>query len=431
MATLQEVAAEREQKAGEIKVLWDKAIAAAIAKGKDGKEPEFDEAGLDEFRARSEELDALSKSFASLKTAEAATQKALEALAEANQPRDGFRYPAPGKESEILGIRESKSLGELFVETSEYRSVRGDGRPERFTGKQLSVEIEGVSLKQMMARLKTVMAETGTGFAPPNNRTDVVVLSAMRRPLVSDFIPTTDDSTLQVVKYMEETTFTNNAASAAEGAAMAESALGFTQQSVTVELAGTYLPVTEQQLSDVPSIRDLIDQRLMVMLALVEEGLLLGGTGTTPQITGFYNKAGIQSQAKGGDSTPDAVYKLFTLIRWTGFAEPSVMFWHPNDWQDVRLLKDTTGRYLWGDPSLVGPEQIWGVRVVQTTAATEGSPLAGDFPMYSHITRNQGAQINIGYVNTDFIKNQLTIKINSRFALEIYRPGAFGKVTGV
>lgn len=433
MATLKEITALRETKSGEIRQLWDKASERAKTAGKEGQD--FSTSDLEEFRSRSEELDSISKEYEALKTAEAGAMRAAEIAAKAGAPVAAFPYPNGGparKDDEVF----AKSLGEAFTESATYKQVRGEsGNPTRFNGAQFSVDIPGASIKEAhLERLTGVKAFKTTmtnaaGFAPPNDRTSIVVLSAQRRPTVADFIPQTDTD-LQVVKYMEETTFTSGAAATAENAAMGESALAFTERSATVELVGTYLPVTEQQLADVPSVRDLIDQRLTLMLALKEEDMLLSGTGSTPQITGFYNKAGIQSQAKGADSTPDAVYKLFTLIRWTGFAEPSVMFWHPNDWQDVRLLKDTAGRYIWGDPSTTGPEQIWGVRIVQTTAATEGSPLSGDFPMFSHISRNQGAQIAVGYISDDFVKNKLTIKINGRMSLEVYRAGAFGKVTG-
>src|SRR5436305_803978 len=78
---------------------------------------------------------------------------------------------------------------------------------------------------------------------------------------------TPDDPTdLQTIKYIRETTYTNSAAPTAEGAALPASALAYTQVSQTVELIGTTIQVTNQQMSDVPAMRGLIDGRMMLQL---------------------------------------------------------------------------------------------------------------------------------------------------------------------
>lgn len=375
-------------------------------------------AELEEYRKGHEELAEIGKAYDSIRESEKAENAYKSRMDQLqNEPVNAPVFP--GAIRGASNVTESKSIGELFTATKEYGERKAANSLLNGTW---GVEIPGISLKTTMS--------TSAGFAPANDRTSQVVLSAQRRPVIQNYISQVN-VTVDSVKFMEETTFTNNAAATAEAASMTAAALAFTERSNPIELIGTYLPVTEQQLEIEEAVQGLINDRLMLMLAIKEEAQILSGSGTTPQLVGFYNKSGIQTQAKGADPTPDAIYKAFTLLRATGFVEPDLVAFHPNDWQDVRLLRDANGNYIWGNPAEAGPERIWGKNVLQTVSATEGTPLTGDFGLFSRINRKRGARIDVGYNSTDFIANMQTIKITSRLCLQIDRAAAFCTVTGV
>lgn len=375
---------------------------------------------IKEVRDRNDFLGDVTKHWEGLREVDTIFQKNREELTRLNnEPVKSMPF-SPNGNGNSEARHDVKSLGEQFINSDEYKQNRVNGINARF----------GWDVKNY--EFKTTMT-TSAGFAPANDRTDIVTPFATRTPMVQDYIPsiTTD---LDTIKYMEETTFTNNAAETAENAALPESAVAYTERSQPVELVGTFLPVTEQQLEIAEAIRGTIDQRLLLMLAQREESQMIAGNGTTPNLRGFLNASNLQTQAKGADSVPTAAYKLITKLRGgsgAGFVEPNLFIFHPNDWQDVRTLQDANGNYIWGSPAEAGPERLWGKSVLVTTAITENTGLAGDFQMYATIWRKRGARIDVGMQNDDFVKNKLTLKVTSRLALVIYRGAAFGSLTSI
>lgn len=373
---------------------------------------------LEDVRQKNRELDALAVELENARDADEMFKKNQASIREAN--RGVNHLPLGGDEGKGRRRdepREVKSLGQMFIESEAYK------------GAQRKKEINFSAPEYDFLEAKTLM-ETGAGFAPQSIRTGRVVEYAHRRPMVADLIPQTPTDQASVV-YMEETTFTNNAATRSEGGQAGESALAYTERSKAVREIAHFLPVTEIQLEDVDGVRAIIDNRLLTMLDLVEETQLVTGDDSAPNLGGFLTLV-TQAQAKGSDPVPDAIYKAMTKVRTVGFTEPSAYITHPNDWQDVRLLRTTDGIYIWGNPSEAGPERIWGLPVVQTTAETENTGFLGDFQLYSEIRRRRGANIKVSDSHSDyFIKGKLAIRADKRLALLIYRLTAFCKVTGI
>ncbi len=292
-----------------------------------------------------------------------------------------------------------------------------------FTNKGTKSEIPDVTLKTLF--------ETGAGWAPESTRTGVVIMDAQRPIQVTDLLPqlTTGQA---AYKYMEETTFTNNAAERSEGGAYAESAFALTERSVTIESVGTFVPVTDEQLEDVAEAEEYLRSRLAFAVRQRVDSQILVGDGSTPNIEGVNQVSGIQTQAKGSDPTPDAVYKAMTKVRVTGRAMPNAVIAHPNDWQDVRLLRTTDGIYIWGSPSDPGPARIWGVNVVESDAQTENTMVVGDFANYSALVVRRGMEVRISDSHSDyFAKGKQALRAGVRLATVWYRPAAFCTVTGV
>jgi HK97 family phage major capsid protein len=307
--------------------------------------------------------------------------------------------------------RGEKSFGELFVKSGAGTKVKGQ-----------TVELD--------VELKTLMT-TAAGWTPETTRSGRLVESAQRPIQVTDLVPM-DPTDQSAYVYMEETTFTNNAAEVAEGGTYGEAAFALTEQSSTVRKVGVWLPVTDEQLEDERAARAYIDRRLPFMARQRLDGQILVGNGTAPNLRGVNNVVGIQTQAKGADPVPDAVYKALVKVRVTGRAFPNACVFHPNDWQDVRLLRTADGIYIWGNPSEAGPLRIWGVNVVESDAQTENTAVVGDWENFSLLAVKRGIEVQVtNSHSTFFIEGKQAIRADMRVALVFLRPAAFATVTGI
>jgi len=363
-------------------------------------------ARADEVRRMNDELTALGRDVEQLAETEriAASVKGLS---------QEMQHPA--KQPETEGVEQSKNLGEMFVESVAFKIFDGRRSPAAL--------LPGVDIKTLMTQ--------AAGWAPENIRMPGYVPSAQRIPTVLDAIPMGTTGQAAVV-YMEETTYTNNAAGRTEGANNAgEAALALTVQTANVREFAVWLPVTREQMDDVAQVQGYVNNRLPLMLRQVMSAAILTGAGA-PSFTGIIGLAGVQTQPKGADPTPDAIYKAMTLVSVTGRANPNVTIWHPNDWQDVRLLRTADGVYIWGSPSDAGPERIWGLPVVQDSACTENTALVGDFANFTELAMRQGIQLEVTDSHAGlFIQRTLAILATVRAALVVYRPAAICQVTGI
>lgn len=317
--------------------------------------------------------------------------------------------------------RRAKSLGELFVDSPAFKGKTGSVGPES------TLDID---LRSLLRPQNTLM-ETGAGWDPETTRSGLLVPDAQRPVQVTDLIPSFNWGQSAYV-YMEETTFTNNAAEAAEGGTYGEAALALTEQTSSVRKVTVWLPVTDEQLEDVPGARNYVDARLRFMLQQRLDSQILVGNGTPPNLEGVNNVTGIQTQALGADPVFDAVHKAITKVKVTGRAMPNAVIFHPNDWQGVRLTRTADGIYILGNPVDAGPSRLWGVQVVESDAQTENTAVVGDFANYSLLPVRRGIDVQVtNSHSTDFINGKQAIRADMRTALVFTRPAAFCTVTGI
>lgn len=273
-------------------------------------------------------------------------------------------------------------------------------------------------------------ALTTGGYPPEVPRLPQVALTPTPAPAIYDVVPLYQTGA-NAVAYLEETTYTNAAAERAEGAAYAESSLGYTERSVPVRSLGHHLPVSDELREDVVGIDSFINVRLLKMVRDRLNSQIVNGNGTLPNILGTLNVSGIQTQARGTDPHADAVLKAMTKVRTNGAANPSVVLLNPKDWETIRLTKTTDGVYLFGPPYDAGIPRIWGVPVVTDNAVPLGTGIVGDYAAHAGLFLRTGVEVQVALNADDFTRGRMTFRAGMRCALVHFRPAAFCTVTGL
>ena len=377
-----------------------------------------------EIQSRNEELAGLVEEV-NILSAKAANEKAIDVDSE----------PVSGGYAEEAD--KPVSLGESFVNSKSYTSYMENGQ----SGVDTTVPFSPMGYKA------TLGAGTTNNYPPEVLRQPGVLEKALRDPNAVIGLFDQIETDQNAFQYLEETTFTNNAAEAAEEGAAGEAALDFTEQTAAIRKIAVFLPVTEELLADVAGIQGYINSRLSTMMRLRLDGQLLAGDGTAPNLEGLLdagkssvNSLDYSSEFNGNLGRIGAIYKAITDIRTNAFVEPDAIVMHPGDWNEVVTSVSSVETSGSKNPIFVaaggfgaGPAaSIWGLKVVPSTAISEGTVLVGRFGggEAAHVVMKQGIDIAVSDSHSDFFtKGKVAIRATMRVGFPVYRQGAFTKIT--
>jgi HK97 family phage major capsid protein len=315
--------------------------------------------------------------------------------------------------AESAGTMGEKSMGQQAIESDTIKAA---------VGQRLR---KGQSIEIAVKAITSASNSAGQAIAP-NRITDINMLPD-RQFTIRDLIAPGQTSS-PVIIYPKETGFTNNAAPVAEGSRKPESALTLVAVTESVKKIATFMKASSEILADLPALRSMIDYRLRYMLKFREEAQLLMGSGVGNNLNGIYTQATAYVAPTGAVVPTTAIDKLRIALLQAELAEfPSDgLVLNPIDWTNIELLKDTQGRYLIGDPQGTMAPRLWNRPVVATQAMTQGQFLAGAFRLGAQIFDREDAAVVIATENEDdFVNNLVTILIEERLALAVYRPEAF------
>ena len=348
-----------------------------------------------------------------------------------------------------IGSQSAKSLGQMFVDSPEFKSLNGGKNGANMPSPFILPFNEGNGAWGQKD-IYTGFADTaGLGFLGFGGRErDAMVIPPMRTRRVRDLFPQRT-TTAAVIEYFRQLGFTtpgttsdNNAAPVAQRVGSAfgakpQSSMQFEGHQAPVRTLAHWEAAHRNVLADEPQLRSIIDNELLYGLRLQEDAQILSGSGTGENLLGVLNTPGVQtySWSSGAtlpvpDTKADAIRRAATLA-FLAYYEPTGVVLHPNDWEDIELTKNSQGTYLMAMSMQVGSEaRIWRMPIIDTPAMTEGTALVGAFGTGAQLYDREQASIRISEQHADFfVRNAIVILAEQRLALAVKRPESFVKVT--
>ena len=353
----------------------------------------------EEFKGKQEHSDNISQS---------AKDKADDALTKLNEMKTqltDLEQKAARRGSGGDDEQKSKTMGNEYVETAEYKSA----------AEAEYKHISRVELKNTIgaAQVGKIIPATNLGLQLPNQM----------RLTIRDLLAGGSMSG-NLLEYVQMNVFTNNAAVVAEGAAKPESGITFTDKDAKAVVIAHWLKVTTQMLSDAPALQSFIDNIMRHGLDIKLEQQILKGDGTSGNMLGLITQSTAYVPPAGAPATPNMFdvlrFAMLQVVLADDFANGHVL--NPIDWALMETQKDANGNYIIGNPQSQAVPTLWGLPVVQTAAMDAGKFLTGAFNTAAQYFERWGAAVQIGMQGDDFTSNKRTLLAETRGALAVYKP---------
>ena len=322
------------------------------------------------------------------------------------------------------------SIGEQIAASDAFREYRDQVQAGGGVRHSRVIEVKNAALG---------VGDIGADVIAPQRQPGILPI-LFERLTVADLMPSGTTSS-PTVRYVQETTATNAASTVAEKGEKPEAALDFDTVDEPVRKIAVLFKMSDEMIEDFDQFTTYVNGRLVLFVRIREEQQLLTGLGTGNDIEGLLERALTAAEPVGSETTGKialAVHREITKVRVASFLDPTGLVFHPNDWQAARFEADENGQFFGGGP-FTGPygvngiagDTYWGLPTVVTQAMTENTILLGAFRTAAQVFRRSGITVDMTNSDGDDFKNNITtVRAEERLALAVYRPSAFGTVTG-
>lgn len=311
-----------------------------------------------------------------------------------------------------------KSMGEVVAESDSVKNFQ--------SGMQGSISVK---IGSIHAAVDSTSSSAGDLIVP--QRLPGIVVAPQQRLFVRDLL-SWGRAASNMIEYVRETGFTNNAAPVSENPSIVkpESDLEFELDNAPIATIAHWIRASKQVLQDAGMLASYINGRLMYGLKIKEELQLLKGSGVGLNINGLYTQATAYANPGVTVQAETAIDRLRIALLQVTLAEYEAdgIVLNPIDWTAIELTKTTDNAYLFATPRGLASPGLWGRPVVATQSMDAEDFLVGAFAMGAQGWDREDANVTISNQDRDnFVKNMVTILCEERVGLTVFRPESFVK----
>ena len=346
-------------------------------------------------------------------------------------------------ETRLSDLNMTEKLQELTTAVEKQGEAINKMKAETEAPKTLRDQLESVKDALKNATNKNVVIKTDVARASITNSTisqrltDVGQLATQANRLAPLFSQAQiAPNSGGVVRYIDQTAVTNNAAAVAENGQKPESAITWAEYTLALQKVAHNIPVSEEALEDIDFMESEINNMLLKYLEIKVDNYLWSGTGTAPQIKGIYTAADSYTASASGitdASIFDLIVKVKEDISGDTMYMPNYAIMNIADVNKMVLKKDANNNYV--RPPFVTEGMVMnvaGVNVIASNSVTANTMLVGDFN-YATLYRKGGIRLEVGRIANQFIENQVTVQAEVFLGLLVRNAhtDAFRKITDI
>jgi HK97 family phage major capsid protein len=285
-----------------------------------------------------------------------------------------------------------------------------------------NIVMENVDSRKAAVTPSTATADTSS----PDYLNTGIIYDFDRDMFVRNFIPSGATTANSVVVPIE-LTITDGTAVTAEGIQKGVSQFTLDNKAFPVMKIAAVLKISEEMLDDVPGLVTYIVNRWGSKLKVKEDATILYSVASATAFDGLTvaAQAYVDALADSAVTKWDVLMNAITQVRIDEYRATAIMM-NPADVLTLKTEKGSDGNYLGRSPWDRLPMFCDGVQIIETTAIGPGEFLVGDFTRGAQIFDRKTASINFFDQDEDNAqKNLITVVIEERLALAVYRPNAF------
>lgn len=288
--------------------------------------------------------------------------------------------------------------------------------------KGVNIDLEGVDIQKATVTPSTATADTSAPDYLPTG----IIYDYDRTQHIRDLLPQGQTSSNRPT-FPVEISITDGTAVTTEGTQKGVSAFELDNKTFPVMKIAAVLKISEEMLDDIPGLVTYIVNRFGAKLKVKEDNVLLYSTASATAIDGLTVAAQAYVDQLGDAAVNqwDVLMGAATQVQQDEYMA-TMHILNPGTTLPMKTKKGSDGHYVGRAPWEKLPLTCDGVPIMETTAIGAGEFLTGDFQRGAQVYDRKAASVNFYDQDEDNAqKNLITVVIEERLTLVVYRPNAF------